>query len=298
MSCRKSHHHQTPGFTLIELLVVIAIIAILIALLLPAVQAAREAARRVQCLNNLKQIGLAMHNYIESRGSLPIGQGPEPNGSYFGWSALAMMLPSLEQSPLYNSINFDIPGGSAPGTPQNVTAQNAKIGTFLCPSDVDRLTSPAGHNNYVGNTGAGPDSNGAAPTGVICGSKMYLTGPWFESTVVRLQDITDGLSQTVAYSECVKGIGIYNDGQGSDNMNPPGSILRINNLPTDAGQVYTICFASNPHAPGAALSGLYSFGSYWHLGTTNATRYNHVMPPNLWSCAEKNSDNDALLTFV
>src|SRR4051794_14426876 len=92
----------TGGFTLIELLVVIAIIAILIALLLPAVQAAREAARRAQCLNNLKQIGLAIHNYVESRGSLPIGQGPEPNGMYFGWSSLAMMLPSLEQSSLYN----------------------------------------------------------------------------------------------------------------------------------------------------------------------------------------------------
>src|SRR5713101_4854678 len=97
------------GFTLIELLVVIAIIAVLIALLLPAVQSAREAARRTQCTNNLKQIGLAMHNYIESRGVLPIGQGPEPSKMYFGWSSLTMMLPFLEQAPLFASLNFDIP---------------------------------------------------------------------------------------------------------------------------------------------------------------------------------------------
>ena len=287
---------QPGAFTLIELLVVIAIIAVLIALLLPAVQAAREAARRTQCVNNLKQIGLAMHNYVESRGTLPIGQGPEPNGYYFGWSSQAMILPFLEQTPLYSSINFDIPDGSAPGTPANLTAQNTNVNGFSCPSDPDRLTSPSGHNSYVGNTGAGPDANGASPSGVICGSKMYLLGPYFDSTVIRLQDITDGLSQTVAFSECVKGIGLYNDGQAADNLNPPGSVLRLGNLPTDAEQVYVICSTSNPHAPSAPLAGLYSLGSFWHLGTSNATRYNHVMPPNTWSCTEKNSDNDGAHT--
>jgi prepilin-type N-terminal cleavage/methylation domain-containing protein len=284
------------AFTLIELLVVIAIIAILIALLLPAVQSAREAGRRVQCVNNLKQIGLAIHNYVESRGSLPIGQGPEPYGTYFGWSSLAMMLPYLEQNPLYASINFDIPDGSAPGTPANLTAQDAKLNGFLCPSDSDRLTSPTGHNNYVGNTGAGPDANGATPSGVICGSKMYLTGPYFDSTVIQLQEITDGLSQTVAFSECVTGIGLYNDGQSADSQNPPGSVLRLGNLSTDSEEVYSICIASNPHAANAPLAGLYSLGSFWHIGTSNATRYNHVMPPNTWSCTENNSDSDGAHT--
>jgi prepilin-type N-terminal cleavage/methylation domain-containing protein len=284
------------AFTLIELLVVITIIALLIGLLLPAVQSAREAARRAQCLNNLKQIGLALHNYVDSVGVLPIGQGPEPNGRFFGWSSLAMMLPFLEQAPLYASLNFDTPGGSAPGTPENVTGQNARIGVFLCPSDPDRLTSPSGHNNYAGNTGSGADSNGASPSGVICGSQMFLSGPYFESTTVRLQEITDGLSQTAAFSELVKGIGLNNNGQPPDNLNPPGSVLKIGKVPDDPEVVYALCSGMNPHSPGGSLAGDASVGSFWHIGTMNATRYNHVMPPNTWSCAQKNSDNDGAHT--
>jgi prepilin-type N-terminal cleavage/methylation domain-containing protein len=91
------------GFTLIELLVVIAIIAVLIALLLPAVQAAREAARRAQCTNNLKQIGLALHNYESAVGALPWGQC---YGNFNDWAAQVMLLPYLEQSPLFNALNF------------------------------------------------------------------------------------------------------------------------------------------------------------------------------------------------
>ena len=97
MTCRPRR-----GFTLIELLVVIAIIAVLIALLLPAVQSAREAARRAQCVNNLKQIGLAMHNYHQSINSLPWGDGPW----WIEWSAHTLLLPYIEQGPIYNAINF------------------------------------------------------------------------------------------------------------------------------------------------------------------------------------------------
>src|ERR1700737_3957102 len=104
------------GFTLIELLVVIAIIAVLIALLLPAVQAAREAARRSQCVNNLKQIGLGLHNYLESRGAFPQGYGPS------GWGPLAMMLPNLEQQTLFNAINFSIVSNTGRATAGNQTA--------------------------------------------------------------------------------------------------------------------------------------------------------------------------------
>src|SRR5690348_4939544 len=118
MSSRSRTDSPRPGpagFTLIELLVVIAITAVLIALLLPAVQSAREAGRRIQCVNNLKQIGIAVHNYHDRVGALP-GAELVHNGSSF--SALSHMIPGLEQSTVYNSINFSL----ANGDPANTTA--------------------------------------------------------------------------------------------------------------------------------------------------------------------------------
>src|SRR5215813_12840242 len=146
------------AFTLIELLVVIAIIAVLIALLLPAVQAAREAARRAQCTNNLKQIGLAIHNYHSTVNSLPWGDGPW----WIEWSAHTLLLPYIEQGPIYNAINFidTQPFGLTPmpnDNPANTTAEYTTIAGFLCPSDQDRLTSPDGHNNYMANSGSAPN---------------------------------------------------------------------------------------------------------------------------------------------
>src|SRR5262245_36851809 len=149
---RHSHHR---GFTLIELLVVIAIIAVLIALLLPAVQAAREAARRVACVNNLKQIGLAIHNYHQINDVFPPGGFPAytptaNTGNNASPSAHARLLPFLEQQPLYNALNWNLPvindpspfTGYAPYANSTVTI--TRVAAFLCPSDTPpnwKLTS-------------------------------------------------------------------------------------------------------------------------------------------------------------
>jgi len=169
-------HRKSRGFTLIELLVVIAIIAVLIALLLPAVQAAREAARRAQCVNNMKQLGLAVHNYGDVMNSLPANLYLHPNYSSasYSWnnaSWLVMILPQMEQNALYNAVNFNIMWG--PSKPANVAAnvvgqQNSTvrvsiIGALTCPSDsspaidttnADEIGSqPSAGTSYVGNLG-------------------------------------------------------------------------------------------------------------------------------------------------
>src|SRR5262249_38706228 len=140
-------HRAGRGFTLIELLVVIAIIAVLIALLLPAVQSAREAARRVQCINNLKQIGLAMHNYHQTYDTFPMAASKNCNSDpptscpgyadWRGWSSLATALPFVEQASLYNAINFNFAEEihDAVSQPMNFTVVATVVSGFICPSD-------------------------------------------------------------------------------------------------------------------------------------------------------------------
>ena len=142
------------GFTLIELLVVIAIIAVLIALLLPAVQSAREAARRAQCTNNLKQMGLALHNYVNTTDRFPWGAGP---WGWNDWSGHVMLLPYMEQQSMFNAINFVNGCADNRCGGMNTTAVYNKVQGFLCPSDLDRLSTPHGHNNYMGNAGSAPE---------------------------------------------------------------------------------------------------------------------------------------------
>jgi prepilin-type N-terminal cleavage/methylation domain-containing protein/prepilin-type processing-associated H-X9-DG protein len=288
---------RRPGFTLIELLVVIAIIAVLIALLLPAVQAAREAARRAQCVNNLKQIGLALHNYEQAISILPWGLGPN---NWNDWGAIPLILPYMEQVALYNAINFTDTGNAihtgnngstslpfANGTGfQNTTVFLTKVNNLLCPSDPDRLTSIFGHNNYGGNAGSTPDSLHSKSS--LDGLFLYMNA----APCVAFRDITDGLSNTAAFSERVKGIGIENNLQ-IDNQSPSSSVWAVPqpNV-TGAPQPYfTNCkavVASN--SLGSLWVGISpvkpdATGSQWFSGYATFSRYNHIMPPNGNSCA-------------
>src|SRR4051794_6787856 len=201
------------GFTLIELLVVIAIIAVLIALLLPAVQAAREAARRAQCTNNLKQIGLALHNYHSANNNFPMGSSLQVSLAYGGysgwsnWSCHALLLPYLEQNPLYNAANFKINEGVEGGASDaiNSTVTLSRVAGFLCPSD-----GPAGSkwtNSYRGSIGTtvvqGVPSKQVSGLFSMSSRKNNYGGA---NPTLGLNDCTDGSSNTIAFGEAMVGI--------------------------------------------------------------------------------------------
>jgi prepilin-type N-terminal cleavage/methylation domain-containing protein len=222
---------RNRGFTLIELLVVIAIIAVLIALLLPAVQQARAAARRTQCKNNLKQIGLALHNYVDVYGSLPMGYVDRgtPNGPTNmdgGWAWASMILPMIDQAPLYNKFNFSyFPHGDNGGT--SIVAQNSALCStvqpaFSCPSDLKdtvmsmHATTGYGHipnmatSSYMGN--AGPFStrpntgSGTSPADLVNNiaveADFIKLGMFSFNRCVKFRDVTDGLSNAFLVGEC------------------------------------------------------------------------------------------------
>jgi prepilin-type N-terminal cleavage/methylation domain-containing protein/prepilin-type processing-associated H-X9-DG protein len=286
---RRMVRRQRPGFTLIEVLVVIAIIGLLVALLLPAVQSAREAARRMQCTNNLKQIGLALHQYHDSVGSLPWGEGPN---DWNNWSAHAMLLPYLEQGAVFNAINFAnyvlppdnfaLPGD--PANDRNVTALLTRLNILLCPSDLDRLTAPHGHVNYCTNAGTGHDFAPKGPPSGLFAQVPYSPG------AVSFQSIIDGLSQTAALSERVKGVGNQSDAY--DPLTPSSSLVEGYGLQAATADYYRACSKTAP-VPGIALHlnpGVGGLGAYWFYGGPMSSRYNHIMPPNTWSCGSEQSD--------
>jgi prepilin-type N-terminal cleavage/methylation domain-containing protein/prepilin-type processing-associated H-X9-DG protein len=274
------------GFTLIELLVVIAIIAVLIALLLPAVQAAREAARRAQCVNNLKQVGIGLHNYHSSANCIPWGQGPL---GWNDWGPHAFLLPGMEQMPLYNSINFTN-GMADPGRKENTTVFRTTLAFYLCPSDSVRLTNVESHTNYVGNAGSRPDCFflKGTPDG------MFDSVP--EARPVTFAQVIDGLSNTATFGERIMGIGNGTNNNIRDSGNPSSTILDLaKQTPNDSAQAYYIaCKALNVRT--AAMAGGFANGKYWHTGHLNTGRYNHIMTPNTQSCNYSGDNGGGALT--
>ncbi|HLW67709.1 MAG TPA: DUF1559 domain-containing protein [Gemmataceae bacterium] len=266
------------AFTLIELLVVIAIIAILIGLLLPAVQKVREAAARTQCQNNLKQIGLGLHNYHSAYGYLP------PGSNSNGFTVLALLLPFVEQDNLYNQINFNVSANN----PINAGPTGTMVKIFRCPSDRTALTpNGQGGNNYFANYGTEPFffQNSTIANGVFALREPHGG--------IRLTDITDGTSNTAAFSELRKG-------DWNNAVYSPADWLNASSAgaPTTINQAYSLCQSINPQnlayqwfsAGGEWLNDNNTGCAYIHCGPPNSIP-NCGFPGNLRFCVNANSDH-------
>lgn len=252
---------RVRAFTLIELLVVIAVIAILIALLLPAVQQAREAARRTQCKNNLKQMGLALQNYESTHQAFPPGRLNFP----MVFSAHAQLLAYLDGTNLQHLIDFNTaPTFCDPCSPMatNDVAARTVVGMFLCPSDFGRVNgTPFGPTNYVGSVGSGVGASSSIKTG---------DGVMYSGSVTKFRDVIDGLSNTAAFSESTLGIGGRPSSAGANPQDSTGEVLELAGatMTTDASCV----------AGAGVWSGLR--GAKWLNGHYGDTLYNHYYSPN------------------
>jgi prepilin-type N-terminal cleavage/methylation domain-containing protein/prepilin-type processing-associated H-X9-DG protein len=275
------------AFTLIELLVVIAIIAVLIGLLVPAVQKVREAASKLSCTNNMKQLGLAVISYHDANKRFPFGKGPSYPGKpvYARWSAHSQLLPYIEQDNLYQMIDFTFPpetpgmGGLLPFMPaysnpggQNAVASRTKVNVFLCPSDpVSEPPDWPGQNNYYASQGLAflCDLSGSLPSTIAPGERP--DGPFHYLSTTRFASIKDGTSTTAFFSEKRRGTG---------NPDPRTDMFTMPNQSTLA-TAYSTCMS----LPLTAIPLTSKQGYSWVMGEMCCTTYNHVAPPNSRTCA-------------
>jgi prepilin-type N-terminal cleavage/methylation domain-containing protein len=261
------------AFTLIELLVVVAIIGILVAILLPAVQQAREASRRIACTNNLRQLGVALHNFYSTHQRLPPGRGDPLPGVF---SAHAFLLDHLEQTFVRETIDFrkapttfTVAGGVVHDGTANLPAATARLSVLQCPTDPLAGGVPEsefGSTNYAANAGSGLKK---------WGSLTDADGVFFKGSRIRLRDITDGSTHTVAMSERLNGPGAQDSGY----------------LESDVQRLMLEIPGGNDTTPAACASpdsgNCYrERGAKWILGNYGNTLYNHYYAPNTptWDC--------------
>jgi prepilin-type N-terminal cleavage/methylation domain-containing protein len=289
------------GFSLIELLVVIAIIAVLMALLLPAVHAAREAARRIQCTNNLKQLALALQSYHSAFSAFPNAYAAHglgltgTSGAWGAWSPQAMLLVHLEQIQVYNACNFSLVNhDNSAGALANETVVEVRINNFLCPSsplpsgtDLEGYASAVG-NNYFASTGPSLDYASyaeAQPTGLFFVDDQSGGGGF----PIRIQNIIDGTSNTIAFGEWR--MGDFNDLQ----LSVPQDVINFiawpgprstMNMPLGANYFQSWMQTCAGAAPGSTqtpqpyFSNASWLGSDWSQGMYGYSLGNTLLPPN------------------
>ena len=271
---------RRKGFTLIEVLVVIFILAIIVALLIPAVQGARESARKLQCSNNLRQIGIAMHGYIANHAVMP------PGNFHGGYSLHVAILPYLEQNALYQAINFNERPflDSFPGSP-GFTVSQISLQVFLCPSDGNlpgrRSKRPT---NYAGNMGFGfcpNDYYQACNNGAVS---------LIELKTIRPGDFSDGMTHTAAVAEW-----LFSPTK-PRNTDPKRSVSRLT-IAQDTQERYEasvkLCHDLDPSRAPIDPNGR---GTNWQHGTVEVTLYTHALPVNDHSCLNWSSPELGMLT--